>query len=157
MRTLLISAFVAVLYLISCQNQPAPATQKMTGLAGGLQDSTIIRVWPHEIDSLRKIDPNIPFIDVRSETEFRNAHIYKAMNCDMSSPDFSKRILRLSVESPVILYDTDSSLSLKAAETMKELGFKRIYEMAGGIYSWAREGKTLVTGESKIDSSIILR
>ena len=31
----------------------------MTGLAGGLQDSTIVRLWPHEIDSLKKITDSL--------------------------------------------------------------------------------------------------
>jgi len=40
---------------------------------------------------------------------------------------------------------------------MKELGFKRIYELAGGVYGWSSAGKTLVSGGSKIDSSAILK
>lgn len=154
MRNLLFAAFTAGFYLLSCQNPP-PA--KMTGLAGGLQDSTIMRVWPKEVDSLLKTNPNMPFIDVRSELEFRTSHIFRSMNCDVKAPDFSQRIIRLGLETPVIVYDEDSSLSLEAAEKMRQLGFKRIYELAGGIYSWARDGKTLVSGTSNIDSSTILK
>lgn len=154
MRCLMIAAIAGAILWSACQEKPAP---KMTGLAGSLQDSTIVRLWPHEIDSLRKNDPNVPFIDVRTELEFRTSHIYRAMNCDVKSPDFSQRILRLGVNTSVILYDDDSSRSLEAAEKMRQLGFKRIYELAGGIFSWAREGKTLVSGESKIDSSTILK
>ncbi|MFN0214506.1 MAG: rhodanese-like domain-containing protein [Saprospiraceae bacterium] len=129
----------------------------MTGLAGGLQDSTIIRIWPNEMDSLLKMNPNIPIIDVRPEAEFRSSHLFRSMSCDFNSPDFSQRIMRLSVETPVIVYDMNSSISLQAAERMKGLGFKRIYEIAGGIFSLARDGKPLVAGESKIDSSTILK
>lgn len=129
----------------------------MTGMAGALQDSTIIRLWPHEVDSLRKIDPNIPYIDVRTELEFRTSHMYRAINCDVNSPDFEKRIVKLGLQTPVVLYDEDSSRSLKAAEKMRLLGFKRIYEVCGGLYSMAREGKTLVSGESSIDSNTVLK
>jgi len=154
MRTIFFSAFAAAFCFLSCQDKPVP---KMTGLAGSLQDSTIIRVWAKEVDSLWRIDPNIPIVDVRSEQQFRICHIFRAMNCDVNAPDFAQRILRLSVQSPVIVYDLDSSLSLKAAEKMKELGFKRIYELAGGVYGWSSAGKTLVSGGSKIDSSAILK
>lgn len=129
----------------------------MTGLAGALQDSSIIRIWPLEVDSLLKINPNTPIIDVRTELEFRTSHIFRSMNCDVNAPDFNQRILRLGVENPVIVYDEDSSRSLKAAEKMQLLGFKRTYELAGGIFSWARAGRTLVTGDSKIDSTTILK
>ena len=153
MRTLFFAAFAAAFCFFSCQDKSA----KMTGLAGSLQDSTIIRIWPREVDSLKQLDPNIAMIDVRSEAEYRTSHVFRSMNCDANAPDFSQRIQRLNKETPVILYDENSTLSLKAAETMKQLGFKRIYEVAGGMYSWAREGKTLVAGSSAIDSSIILK
>lgn len=156
MRNLIFSALTATIYLFSCQNQQ-PSVPKMTGLAGALQDSSIIRIWPAEVDSLLKINPNIPIIDVRSELEFRTSHIFRSMSCDVNAPDFAQRILRLGIENPVILYDEDSSRSLKASEKMKALGFKRTYELAGGIFSWARVGKTLVSGKSNIDSSTILK
>lgn len=156
MRTVFFAVLAATFCFFSCQDKPAPVA-KMTGLAGGLQDSSIVRLWPSEVDSLKKSDPNIPIVDVRSETEFMESHIYRSINCDVDSPDFAQRIVKLGREYPVILYDVDSSRSLKAAEIMKQLGFKRTYEIAGGIFSWAREGKTLVSGPSKIDSSTVLR
>lgn len=154
MRKLFFVASFATFYLFSCQNQPVP---KMTGLAGNLQDSSIVRIWPLELDSLKKINPNIPIIDVRTELQFRTSHIFRSINCSVDAPDFSQRIMRLGVENPVVVYDEDSSLSLIAAQKMTKLGFKRVYELAGGIFSWAREGKTLVSGTSNIDSSTILK
>jgi len=154
MRKLLFAVFFAAFYLFSCQNKPAP---KMTGLAGSLQDSSIVRLWPKEVDSLLKKNPNMPFIDVRSETEFRSSHIYRSMNCDVNTTNFPQRIMKLGIETPVIVYDENSTRSIDAAEKMKQLGFKRTYELAGGLYSWATAGKTLVSGESKIDSSTVLK
>ncbi|MFN0037790.1 MAG: rhodanese-like domain-containing protein [Saprospiraceae bacterium] len=157
MRTLFFAAFAtAACCFFSCQNQPAPAP-KMTGLAGSLQDSTIVRIWPREMDTLLMTNPNIPIIDVRTEVEFRTSHIFRSINCDANAPDFAQRIVKLDRTSPVIVYDDNSSRSLQAAEKMKQLDFKRIYEVAGGLYSLAREGKTLVAGDSGIDSSTILK
>jgi len=155
MRTIIFAVVAAAFCFFSCDNK-APAA-KMTGLAGGLQDSTIVRLWPSEIDSLLKTNPNIPFIDVRTELEFRTAHIFRSINCYANAPDFAQRIKRLDVNAPVIIYDSESSLSLQAAEQMRQLGFKRVYELCGGLFSWARDGKTLVSGDSKIDSSTILK
>lgn len=155
MRILFLAVFAAMGCFFSCDNQaPAPP---MAGLAGSLQDSTIMRMWPLEIDSLKKIDPNIIMVDVRSELEYRTSHIFRAVNCDVNAPHFDQRISRLHKGTPVIVYDDQGTRSLQAAEVMKQLGFVRIYELAGGISSWARDGKTLVSGESGIDSSIILQ
>lgn len=145
----------ATFAFFSCQNNPA--TQKMEGLAGALQDSTIIRVWPKEIDSLKRLDPNIPIVDVRTELEYRTSHIFRSVNCDANAPNFDQRIVQLNRQAPVIVYDESSTVSLQAAERMKTLGFVRIYELAGGIYSWARDGKTLVSGGVGIDSTLILK
>lgn len=154
-RTVFLAIFL-VFVLISCQNQnSAPA--KMTGLAGSMQDSIIVRIWPEQVDSLRKIDPNIPMIDVRTELEFRTSHIFRAMSCDVNAPNFEYRIQKLDLETPVIVYDANSFFSLQAAEKMRQLGFKRVYELMGGIGRWGLSGKTLVSGESKIDSSTILK
>lgn len=154
MRSLILTILAATICFFSCQEKPAP---KMSGLAGSLQDSVIIRVWPKELDSLLRLNPNLPIVDIRSEIDFRNSHIFRAMSCDYSSPNFMNRIKKLGLESPIVLYDMNSSVTLEAAEEMKREGFKRVYEIAGGLFSWAREGKTLVTGESKIDSSVILK
>ena len=154
MRNLFFAVIAAAFCLFSCQNEkPAP---KMTGLAGSMQDSTLVRLWPNEIDSLKKADPNLIFVDVRTEEEFKTSHIYRALSCYGNAPDFDQRIMKLGVGATVVLYDHDSSLSLQVAEKMRKLGFKRVYELCGGLFSWAREGKTLVSGESKIDSSIVL-
>jgi len=165
MRHSFFALMLTVFGFFACQNQPQnqqqseqqPTTQKMTGLAGSLQDSIVIRVWPLEIDSLRRLDPNILMIDVRTELEYRTSHIYRSVSCDVDSPDFDKRILRLNPETPVIVYDNDGTRSLKAAEKMRQLGFKRVYELAGGVYSWARDGKVLIAGESGIDEITILK
>lgn len=129
----------------------------MTGLAGSMQDSTVVRLWPKEIDSLLRTNPNIPFIDVRSEIEFRTSHIYRSINCPFFADNFEQRIRRLDPNAPLILYDTDSSVSMQVADKLRLLGFKRIYELCGGLFSWARDGKTIVSGDSGIDSSTILK
>ena len=155
MRILLLAVLAASGCFFSCDNQGS--APKMTGLAGSLQDSTIMRMWPLEIDSLKKLDPNMVIIDVRTELEYRTSHIFRSLNCDVNAPDFDQRITKLPLNAPVIVYDDQGSRSLQAAEKMKHLGFVRIYELAGGISSWGTDGKTLVSGDSGIDSTIILK
>ncbi|MBN8679134.1 MAG: rhodanese-like domain-containing protein [Chitinophagales bacterium] len=148
-------ALAATFAVFSCQNNSEP--KKMSGLATAIMDSTLIRVWPKEIDSLKRLDPNIPIVDVRTELEYRTSHIFRSINCSVKSADFDRKIVQLNRQSPVIVYDESSTVSLQAAERMKALGFVRVYELAGGIYSWARDGKALVSGDSGIDSNLILK
>jgi Rhodanese-related sulfurtransferase len=155
MRTILFASLAALVGLSACQNNSSSSSA--TGVAASIQDSIVIRVWPAEVDSLRKIDPNMPMIDVRTELEFQTSHIYRAINCDHNAPDFAQRIVKLGTNTPVIVYDMSGVQSLVAAEKMRSLGFKRVYELAGGISKWVADGRTLVSGESKMDASTILR
>ncbi len=159
MRTLFFAAIAATFCFFSCQEKPAPKMTEMDEdiLEEILKESTIIHISPKELDSLRRIDPNIPVIDVRPEADFLISHIFRAMNCFENSPDFEKRILQLSTQSPVIIYDMNSSLSLLAANKMKRLGFMQIYELEGGLARCIKEGKVLVSGKSNIDSNTILK
>ena len=133
MRTFFFAAIAATFCFFSCQEKPAPKMTEMDEdiLEDILKESTIIHISPKELDSLRRIDPNIPVIDVRPEADFLIGHIFRAMSCFENSPDFEKRILHLSTQSPVIIYDMNSSLSLLAANKMKRLGFMQIYELEG--------------------------
>lgn len=155
MRTFFFAALAAFAGLSACQNNSSQS--QATGVAASIQDSIVIRIWPAEVDSLRQIDPNIPMIDVRTELEFKTSHIYRAINCDHLAPDFEQRIVKLGTNTPVIVYDMSGVQSLVAAEKMRNLGFKRVYELAGGISKWVADGRALVSGEGKMDASTILR
>lgn len=156
MRTFLIAAFAATFSFSFCQNPPAPKPTTSV-LISGLQDGSISRIWPSELDSLKAANPNIPIVDVRTEIEFHAGHIYRSISCDVTLPEFSGRIVKLGLESPVIIYDDESKRSLEAAEKMRQLGFKKTYELSGGIFSWAAASKVLIATSSKADSATILK
>jgi rhodanese-related sulfurtransferase len=161
MRLFCLFLFSTLLCGVSaCQNEPKavpPASKKMDPLTAGLLDKSIIRIWPAELDSLRKVDPNLPLVDVRTDIEFNHAHILRAMNCAVSDADFEQRIIKLDREMPVIIYDDQSQRSLEAAVKMRALGFKRIYELSGGVFTWARDGRVMISTQSKADPATILR
>ncbi len=84
-------------------------------------------------------------VDVRTAEEFAEGHIKGAINIDYLAENFSIEIQELELESPVLLYCRSGNRSSKAMKTMKELGFKEVYNLEGGIKGWISENNSVIT------------
>ena len=94
---------------------------------------------PRKISSLkleRKLKKDIQLVDVRTEKEFNEQHIEQAININIEDVDFEKNIQALDKTKPVYLYCRSGKRSNKAAQKMSSMGFKKIYDLNGGILSW---------------------
>lgn len=80
--------------------------------------------------------PAAPIIDVRTPDEFGNGHLRNAKNIDWNGSDFEAGIKPLNKENPVLVYCLSGGRSHSAAEKMRSLGFKAVYELDGGIMKW---------------------
>ncbi len=77
-----------------------------------------------------------PLIDVRTSEEFSNGHLRNAKNVDWNGNDFESGISSLNKDNPVFVYCLSGGRSRSAAERMRSLGFKAVYELDGGIMKW---------------------
>ena len=84
-------------------------------------------------------------VDVRTAEEFSEGHIKGAINIDYLAENFSIEIQELELESPVLLYCRSGNRSSKAMKIMKELGFKEVYNLEGGIKGWISENNPVIT------------
>ena len=96
-------------------------------------------VSPQEMQQLLKLD-EVQLVDVRTPSEFSDGHIDTAQNIDFRSPTFAQDILKLDKEKPVLLYCHSGGRSAKCAKKLQEAGFKKIYDLEGGISRWKHEG-----------------
>ncbi len=80
--------------------------------------------------------PAAPVIDVRTPDEFGNGHLRNAKNMDWNGSNFETGISELSKENPVFVYCLSGGRSHSAAEKMRSMGFKSVYELDGGIIKW---------------------
>lgn len=79
-------------------------------------------------------------VDVRTPEEFQSGHIATAINMNLYDGNFSEQLQSLNKEKPVFVYCKAGSRSATAANTMKEMGFKTIYDLKGGILAWTNAG-----------------
>ena len=87
----------------------------------------------------------VTVIDVRTPDEFAAGHIANAINIDVEGGNFDAGIADLDKAATYAVYCHSGRRSLIAANTMADAGFTSIYNLDGGIISWADSGNQLVT------------
>jgi len=94
-----------------------------------------------------KNDPAL-ILDVRMPFEFKGRRLKDAINVP-SSRQLNALADTLSEDYYLFLYCTDGYRSKRAAELLYDRGFRRLYNLEGGIVAWRKEGMPVVKGRVK--------
>ncbi|MGI8313677.1 rhodanese-like domain-containing protein [Halobacillus mangrovi] len=79
-------------------------------------------------------EKNVQFIDVRTPGEFRANHRKPFKNIPLS--DLRKRSDEINREHSVVLVCQSGMRSSKAAKLLKKQGYKKLYNVKGGMGAW---------------------
>jgi rhodanese-related sulfurtransferase len=90
-----------------------------------------------EASSLLEIKPTLAIIDVRTGEEFEMSYIENAVNYDVQGEFFKDQLSGLDREKDYLIHCHSGQRSTDALQVFKELGFKHIYHMDGGMREWA--------------------
>ena len=94
-----------------------------------------------------KNDPAL-LLDVRLPFEFKRRHIRDAINVP-SSRQLNDMADTLTTDYYLFLYCTDGFRSKRAAEILYDRGFRRAYNLEGGIQAWRKEKMPVVRGKRR--------
>ena len=94
-------------------------------------------ISPEALDAANK---DILLIDVRTPGEYASGHIENSINIDYRSDDFKELIAKLDTNQEVYVYCKVGGRSARSAKAMEEMGFKKVYDLKGGIKAWERSG-----------------
>jgi rhodanese-related sulfurtransferase len=83
--------------------------------------------------------PGAVLLDVRTAEEYEEGHLAQARNVDYKRDDFRRQVGKLDKSKPYFVYCKAGVRSEKAADIMKELGFRQVYTLDGGIDEWEDE------------------
>jgi len=89
-----------------------------------------------EFNEQIRSNPKAIVIDVRTPIEFSQGHLVNAKNVDWNGTDFENQIATVDKSQPVYVYCKSGTRSAAAAKRMRDLGFKEVYELEGGILKW---------------------
>jgi thioredoxin len=75
-------------------------------------------------------------IDVRTPDEYNQGHIINAINIDWNSGQFENEISKLDKTKPIFVYCLSGGRSIQAARKIRQMGFKHIVGLKGGMLNW---------------------
>lgn len=88
--------------------------------------------------------PQAVLLDLRTTGEMKQGKLEGAQQLDYFDKDFESKISHLDKSKAYFLYCAVGGRSSEALELMKDLGFKKVYHLKGGIDAWKRKGYLIV-------------
>lgn len=89
----------------------------------------------------------VAFLDVRTPAEFSADRIAGAINLDYYSPMFAQDLDALDKRTTYLVYCGSGKRSYNTTIIMRDLGFRRVYELEDGIRTWKEAGYPTVCDE----------
>ena len=106
------------------------------------QDTSGLAVQHKKFERMMK-KKNTVILDVRTLEEYESGHIGNAVNYNvLDSIAFLYTISALDKDKKFLLYCKSGRRSGKALVIMKDMGFKKVHHLKGGITEWKGELKT---------------
>jgi rhodanese-related sulfurtransferase len=102
---------------------------------------------------IREIDSNqleqamksgVQLIDVRTEAEHAQAKIEGSTHIPLHLLPLKLQDLQTASQ-PIVFYCRSGARSAQACAWLMSQGIENVYNLAGGIMSWARDGKALAS------------
>jgi rhodanese-related sulfurtransferase len=84
-------------------------------------------------------------LDARSPAEYTLSHLLGAARIDPREPSL-KTVAAFPRDTPVVVYCRVGYRSARVASWLRRQGFRTVYDLAGGLFAWADEGRPLEAG-----------
>lgn len=115
----------------------------VTAWAGGSSTANVTVGNAQKLIKQRAGNANFVILDVRTPGEFAEGHIYGAVNVDVQSRDFEKRLRALDRNKSYLVYCRTGNRSRHAIQAMEAAGFGSIFHMNEGIVRWKQQNLPL--------------
>ena len=125
---LVVLLFVSSLVFVNCKDRNAQEVK------------TIQLISVAEMEEALKAD-DVQLVDVRTEREYKKGHLVNAKNIVYQGANWDEQVASLDKDKPVYVYCAKGGRSAKCAALLEEAGFKKIFDLDGGITQWVNEGK----------------
>lgn len=86
-------------------------------------------------------------LDIRTPEEVAEGHIEGADFINFLDESFEEELAKLDKKKTYYVYCRSAKRTIPATEKMKEMGFKKVYMLEGGLNNWMESGMKLVKPE----------
>ncbi|HEX7456552.1 MAG TPA: rhodanese-like domain-containing protein [Candidatus Nanoarchaeia archaeon] len=131
-------ALVGGFFLISGSENVEDETPDVRNQAQVIEDITPKEA--HSLISDNKESGDFVIVDLRTPDEYASGHIEGATNLDYYSDTFRDELENLDKNKTYLIHCQSGRRSSAALEIMKNLGFKKVYNMTGGMVEWQAKG-----------------
>ncbi len=87
---------------------------------------------------------NKTILDVRTAEEYKEGHLVGSILIDYYGSEFKNQVNKLDKSKPIFVYCKGGGRSSSSCEILKDLGFKEVYNLQGGITDWKKAGKAVI-------------
>ncbi len=85
-------------------------------------------------------------IDARSQAEYEVSHLKAAVHIDPIAPDLEP-LSEVVKNTPIVVYCSIGYRSATIAQQLQQEGFTRVFNLSGGLFQWANEGRLMFQNE----------
>lgn len=125
------SVFVFTIFMASCSNGQNKAAD------GAIAENVNVEAFEKHISTAQ-------IVDVRTPQEWNGGVMEGAEMMNFYDKDFKTQLEKLDKNKPVAVYCKVGGRSGQAVSMMKDLGFKEIYNLKGGMDAWKSANKPTV-------------
>lgn len=105
------------------------------------------KLTPKEFNEMGHKGKKNVILDIRTPEEIADGFIEDAIFVNWTGESFEEEIAKLNKKKTYYVYCRSARRTVPATEKMKELGFKKVYMLEGGINNWIEAGMPVVKPE----------
>lgn len=138
--------FTVLFGVLLISNQLMAQSLAYKALLKGIYDKDFPVITIEGADSLE----HPVFLDTRALDEYEVSHIRNAIWVGYETFNLES-VRKLDKNQPVIVYCSIGARSENIGKKLQQAGFKKVYNLYGGIFHWVNEGKPVYSKEGKTD------
>lgn len=132
---------LSMFLLVACSSSTTSNQAEASSDTSTQTETKVVNMTAQEFQAKMAKLENPQIVDVRTAGELASSgFIENSTHIDISSSDFGDKIAALNKEQPVMVYCAAGGRSKKACNSMKDWGFKEIYELDSGFGGWQSAG-----------------
>jgi rhodanese-related sulfurtransferase len=106
----------------------------------------IHEIAPHH---LARMKPHPLIIDIREEREYLLGHIEGATHLRRNMLETGIPEIAPELDMPIVIYCAVGSSCASAVETVRRLGYQKVFSLKGGLQSWLEAGGLVESSHSR--------
>jgi rhodanese-related sulfurtransferase len=113
-------------------------------------ETGIREIAPHQ---LARMKPHPLIIDIREEREYLLGHIEGALHISRNTLESKVLAIARELDAPIVIYCATGTACASAVETLRRLGYLKVFSLKGGLQNWLEAGGLVESSRGNLRGS----